>query len=63
MAWCQMLDEMGMAAFAERAHRDLRATGDKAAPRTIQSSQVTRPWTGTRPWRTRTAERHSQELS
>jgi DNA-binding CsgD family transcriptional regulator len=33
---CQMLDEIGMAAFAERARRELRATGDKGAARAIQ---------------------------
>ncbi|HEX6519743.1 MAG TPA: AAA family ATPase [Streptosporangiaceae bacterium] len=32
---CQMLDEMGMGAFAERARRELRATGDAVATRTI----------------------------
>ena len=32
---CQMLDEMGMAAFAERARRELRATGDAVATRTV----------------------------
>jgi DNA-binding CsgD family transcriptional regulator len=31
---CQMLDEMGMAAFAERARRELRATGDTVTTRT-----------------------------
>ena len=31
---CQMLDEMGMAAFAERARRELRAAGDAVAART-----------------------------
>ena len=35
----QMLDEMGMAAFAERARRELRATGDAAA---IHAVLVTR---------------------
>jgi DNA-binding CsgD family transcriptional regulator len=33
---CQMLDEMGMAAFAERARRELLATGDTVATRTIR---------------------------
>src|SRR4029077_11196329 len=32
----QMLDEMGMAAFAERARRELLATGDTVATRTIR---------------------------
>jgi DNA-binding CsgD family transcriptional regulator len=32
---CQMLDKMGMAAFAERARRELRATGGAVATRTI----------------------------
>jgi len=32
---CQMLDEIGMAAFADRARRGLRATGDAVATRTI----------------------------
>jgi hypothetical protein len=31
-----MLEEMGMAAFAERACRELRATGETARPRTAQ---------------------------
>jgi DNA-binding CsgD family transcriptional regulator len=31
---CRMLDEMGMAAFAERAQRELRATGETVRPRT-----------------------------
>jgi DNA-binding CsgD family transcriptional regulator len=33
---CQMLDEMGMAAFAERARRELLATGDTLTTRTIR---------------------------
>ncbi|MBO0835746.1 MAG: AAA family ATPase [Actinobacteria bacterium] len=33
---CQMLDEMGMAAFAERARRERRATGDAVATRVVQ---------------------------
>jgi DNA-binding CsgD family transcriptional regulator len=33
---CQLLDAIGMAAFAERARRELRATGDTVATRTIQ---------------------------
>jgi DNA-binding CsgD family transcriptional regulator len=40
----QMLDAMGMAAFAERARRELRATGEIARPRTapaIRSSALT----------------------
>jgi DNA-binding CsgD family transcriptional regulator len=32
---CQMLDEIGMAAFADRARRELRATGDAVVTRTI----------------------------
>ncbi len=35
---CQMLDEMGMAAFAERARRELRAAGETALARTVRIS-------------------------
>jgi hypothetical protein len=38
---CQMLDEMGMAAFAERARRELSATGDTVATRTIRITRGT----------------------
>jgi DNA-binding CsgD family transcriptional regulator len=34
----QMLEEMGMAAFAERARRELRATGEIARPRTAPAA-------------------------
>jgi DNA-binding CsgD family transcriptional regulator len=35
---CQMLDEIGMEAFAERARRDLLATGETAGKRTVQAA-------------------------
>jgi DNA-binding CsgD family transcriptional regulator len=38
---CQLLDDMGMAAFADRARRELRATGDAVATRTILVSRGT----------------------
>lgn len=37
---CQMLDEMGMAAFAERARRELRAAGDTAGTRSVRLTGV-----------------------
>jgi DNA-binding CsgD family transcriptional regulator len=37
---CQMLDEMGMEAFAERARRELLATGETIARRTAQSART-----------------------
>ena len=36
----QMLDAMGMAAFAERARRELRATGEIARPRTAAAARA-----------------------
>jgi DNA-binding CsgD family transcriptional regulator len=39
---CQMLDEMGMEAFAERARRELAAAGETVAKRIAQSAR-TRP--------------------
>jgi DNA-binding CsgD family transcriptional regulator len=36
----QMLEEMGMAAFAERARRELRATGETARPRTAPATRT-----------------------
>ena len=47
---CQMLDEIGMEAFAERARRELRATGATARRRavtaavelTVQEAQIAR---------------------
>ena len=36
----QMLDEMGMAAFAERARRELRATGETARKRTAPAARA-----------------------
>jgi DNA-binding CsgD family transcriptional regulator len=36
----QMLEEMGMAAFAERARRELRATGEIARPRTAPATRT-----------------------
>jgi DNA-binding CsgD family transcriptional regulator len=36
----QMLEEMGMAAFAERARRELRATGETARPRTVPAARA-----------------------
>jgi hypothetical protein len=35
-----MLEEMGMAAFAERAGRELRATGETARPRTAPDARA-----------------------
>jgi DNA-binding CsgD family transcriptional regulator len=35
-----MLEEMGMEAFAERARRELRATGETARKRTAAASEV-----------------------
>ncbi len=34
---CAMLDEIGMQAFAERARRELQATGETARKRTVQA--------------------------
>jgi ATP/maltotriose-dependent transcriptional regulator MalT len=36
----RMLEEMGMAAFAERARRELRATGETARKRTAQATRT-----------------------
>jgi DNA-binding CsgD family transcriptional regulator len=36
----QMLDTMGMSAFAERARRELRATGETARPRTVPAARA-----------------------
>jgi hypothetical protein len=36
----QMLEEMGMAAFAERAGPELRATGETARTRTAPAAQL-----------------------
>ena len=36
----RMLEEMGMAAFAERAHRELQATGETARKRTAAASET-----------------------
>jgi hypothetical protein len=36
----RMLEEMGMAAFAERAGRELRATGETARPRTAPDARA-----------------------
>ena len=36
----QMLDAMGMAAFAERARRELRATGETARKRTVPAART-----------------------
>ena len=38
----RMLDEMGMTAFAERARRELRATGETIRPRTGPTAHTTR---------------------
>jgi DNA-binding CsgD family transcriptional regulator len=35
-----MLEEMGMAAFAERARRELRATGETARKRTVPAART-----------------------
>ena len=37
---CEMLAEMGMAAFAERARRELRATGETARKRTAPAARA-----------------------
>ena len=37
----RMLEEMGIAAFAERARRELRATGETARPRTAPADRTT----------------------
>ena len=36
----QMLEEMGMAAFAERARRELRATGESVGKRTVTAARI-----------------------
>jgi len=38
-----MFDEMGMATFAARARRELRATGERARPRSPQTAEVLTP--------------------
>jgi DNA-binding CsgD family transcriptional regulator len=42
----QMLAEMGMAAFAERARRELRATGETVRPRTVPAARAGRAGNG-----------------
>jgi DNA-binding CsgD family transcriptional regulator len=37
---CRMLDAMGMAAFTERARRELAATGETARPRTAPAART-----------------------
>jgi DNA-binding CsgD family transcriptional regulator len=37
---CDMLDAMGMAAFAERARRELRATGETVRRRTVPAARI-----------------------
>ena len=37
---CRMLEEMGMQAFAERARRELAATGETARPRTAPAART-----------------------
>ena len=40
---CQMFDTLGMEAFADRARAELRATGERARKRSVQTQDVLTP--------------------